>query len=165
MKRSFTICTCLCFCLAFCLSAHSGHAQAAKSIYAELGGPGIASFNFDTRFTDSEKGIGGRVGVGGFKIDDVGAVFFPLAVNYLIGNDDRHYFEVGAGATIASAEADDDLEEEDGDPFTGTFGHLHFGYRLQPADDGFTFRAGMTPVFGDGYFIPYYFSLSFGYKF
>src|SRR3546814_1152650 len=54
------------------------------------------------------------------------------------------------------------LFRSDSDPFSGSFGHLHFGYRLQPVNGGFTFRAGMTPVFGDGYFIPYYFSLSFG---
>jgi hypothetical protein len=32
---------------------------AAKCIYVELDGPGIASLNFDTRFSKSEKGLGG----------------------------------------------------------------------------------------------------------
>ncbi|HMS53337.1 MAG TPA: hypothetical protein PKD56_13475, partial [Chitinophagales bacterium] len=40
----------------------------AQSIYAELGGPGIASFNIDARFTKNSGGLGGRIGVGGFKI-------------------------------------------------------------------------------------------------
>lgn len=151
--------------IACSLSTTPVYAQAAKSVYVELGGPGLASFNFDTRFSNAEDGLGGRIGVGGFKVDDVGAVFFPLAVNYLIGKDQRHYFEIGAGGTIVSTNVDDAVDAEDDGTFSGSFGHLHFGYRLQPVDGGFTFRAGVTPIFGNGNFIPYYFSLSFGYKF
>lgn len=165
MKGSFTLFASLCFLTACCLPARQAHAQAAKSVYVELGGPGLASFNFDTRFSNAEDGLGGRIGVGGFKVEDAGAVFFPLAVNYLVGKDQRHYFEIGAGGTIVSVDADDAVDEEDDGTFSGSFGHLHFGYRLQPADGGFTFRAGVTPIFGNGNFIPYYFSLSFGYKF
>src|SRR3546814_821076 len=167
MKRSFRIIASLCLLTGCCVVSQSAYSQGAKSVYFELGGPGLASFNFDTRFSNSENGIGGRIGVGGFKIDDAGAVFFPVAVNYLLGKDDRHYFEIGAGGTFVSVSEDDSVDQvdEDSDPFSGSCGHLHFGYRLQPFNGGFTFRAGMTPVFGDGYFIPYYFSLSFGYKF
>src|SRR5687767_15330605 len=49
--------------------------------------------------------------------------------------------------------------------FENTFGHLHFGYRLQPAKGGFMFRAAIIPIFGDGDFIPYYAGVSFGYRF
>lgn len=167
MKKAFTLRVPIIVFIAGCFIATSGYGQANKTVYAELGGPGLASFNFDTRFSGDTDGLGGRIGVGGFKIDDFGAVFFPLAVNYLFGNDDRRYFEIGAGATIVSI-GDDDKEDDpdnDSDPFTDSFGHVHFGYRLQPADGGFNFRAGVTPIFGKGYFIPYYFSLSFGYTF
>ncbi|MBL0133852.1 MAG: hypothetical protein IPP79_07520 [Chitinophagaceae bacterium] len=34
----------------------------AKSVYFELGGPGLASFNFDTRFGHKQDGLGMRVG-------------------------------------------------------------------------------------------------------
>ena len=134
--------------------------QAAKSIYFELGGPGLASFNFDTRFSKKENGIGGRIGLGGFYVDGEGAVFLPIGINYLIGKDSKNYFELGAGVTPVFTS-----EELDADNFTETFGHILFGYRLQPLNGGFTFRAFISPVFGDGYFIPYYGGVSFGYKF
>jgi len=145
------------------------NAQGAKSVYFELGGPGLASFNFDMRFGDKEDGLGGRVGIGGFSIssndgfggrDRVGVVFIPVGINYLLGKDGKNYFELGAGVTpvIASSSFNDDN-------FSTTFGHIIFGYRLQPRDGGFTFRAFISPVFGSFGFIPYYGGVSFGYKF
>ncbi|MEP6646252.1 MAG: hypothetical protein ABJC12_04120 [Saprospiraceae bacterium] len=136
-------------------------AQSAKSIYFELGGPGLASINFDTRFGAKEGGLGGRVGVGGFTVDGAGVIFIPIALNYLLGKDSKNYFEIGAGVTPVLGTGD---LGGDGN-FSGTFGHLNFGYRLQPLDGGFTFRAFITPVFGNGFFIPYYGGVSFGYKF
>jgi len=134
-------------------------AQSAKSIYFELGGPGLASVNFDTRFGAKEGGLGGRVGIGGFSVGGTGVLFIPIAVNYLLGKDTKNYFELGIGVTPVLGTG-----ELDGN-FSGTFGHLNFGYRLQPQDGGFTFRAFISPVFGSGYFIPYWGGLSFGYKF
>lgn len=136
----------------------------AQSMYFELGGPGLASINFDTRFAKEDAGVGGRIGVGGFSVgtsgDRVGVVFIPIGVNYLLGRDGKNYFELGGGITPVIASS----SSSDGD-FTSTFGHVSFGYRMQPADGGFTFRAFISPVFGKGYFIPYYGGLSFGYKF
>ncbi|MBK9983827.1 MAG: hypothetical protein IPP15_15905 [Saprospiraceae bacterium] len=134
-------------------------AQSAKSVYFELGGPGLASINFDTRFSAKEGGLGGKVGVGGFTVDGVGIVFIPIAVNYLLGKDSRNYFEMGIGVTPVLG------SDGDGGNFSGTFGHLNFGYRLQPENGGFTFRAFITPIFGNGFFVPYYGGVSFGYKF
>ena len=122
----------------------------------------MASINFDTRFGNREDGLGGRVGIGGFKVEETSAIFIPIGINFLLGKDSRNYFEIGGGITPTFIS--DDLIEEDGN-FTGTFGHLVFGYRLQPANGGFTFRAFMCPVFGEGGFIPYYAGVSFGYKF
>lgn len=157
MKKSVLI-------IALLLGMYSAYSQAAKSIYFELGGPGLASFNFDTRFTNKEDGIGGRVGVGGFSIDGTGAVFFPIQINYLLGKDNKNYFEFGGGVTPVIISGD--LIDDDGnDRFTGTFGHLTFGYRMQPLNGGFTFRAFISPVFGEGGFLPYYGGVSFGYKF
>lgn len=134
-------------------------AQSAKSIFFELGGPGLASINFDTRFAAKEGGLGGRVGVGGFSVAGAGVVFIPIELNYLLGKDSRNYFEMGVGVTPVLG------NDGDGGDFSTTFGHLNFGYRLQPENGGFTFRAFITPVFGDGFFIPYYGGVSFGYKF
>lgn len=132
----------------------------AQSIYFELGGPGLASINFDTRFVAREDGIGGRIGVGGFSIDNAGVVFIPVGVNYLLGKDGKNYFELGGGVTPVFGTGN--LNE---DNFSSTFGHLLFGYRMQPGPGGFTFRAFISPVFGNGFFIPYYGGVSFGYKF
>jgi hypothetical protein len=138
------------------------NAQAAKSIYFEIGGPGLASFNFDTRFGPKEDGIGGRVGVGGFSIDGSGVVFFPVGLNYILGKDGKNYFELGAGITPLIASGD---FTDDGQTFSTTFGHLLFGYRMQPRHGGFTFRAFISPIFGEFGFVPYYGGVSFGYKF
>ena len=46
----------------------SNLAKSQSVVFFELGGPGLASFNFDTRFTGRNDGIGGRIGVGGFSI-------------------------------------------------------------------------------------------------
>ena len=140
-------------------SFHMLSAQSAKSFYFELGGPGLASFNYDMRFSGKEDGIGARIGIGGLSIDGEGAIFLPIGVNYLLGKDSRHYFEIGAGATPVFAN-----DGSDGN-FSETFGHLLFGYRLQPLNGGFTFRAFINPIFGNGFFIPYYAGVSFGYKF
>lgn len=140
------------------------YAQSAKSIQFELGGPGLASLNFDTRFSNKENGIGGRIGIGGFSIDEVSAVFVPIGINYLIGKDTKNYFEIGGGITPVFLSGEDVADNED-DNFSTTFGHLLFGYRFQPLNDGFTFRVFVSPVFGKGYFMPYYGGVSFGYKF
>ena len=140
--------------------------KAAKSVYFELGGPGLASFNYDMRLMKKEDGLGFRVGVGGFKLDGTSSLFVPVGVNYLLGKDERNYFEIGTGITFVSVkdEYNDPYYDYDSE-FESTFGHLFFGYRLQPKNGGFLFRAGLNPVFGKGYFIPYYAGVSFGYKF
>lgn len=150
-----------------CAASVSFSQQAARAVYFELGGPGLASFNFDTRFSKKADGIGGRIGFGGFSIDQVGAVFIPLGLNYVIGKDQRHFFELGAGVTpVFAFDNNNDGYDEDGDgTFEATFGHLNFGYRLQPAEGGFFFRAAINPVFGKGFFVPYYGGVSFGYTF
>src|SRR3569833_1014150 len=100
----------------------------AKSVYAVLGGPGIASFNYDTRFQKTEDGFGGRIGIGGFSIDGSGVVVIPVGLNYLISKDQKNYFELGAGVSILSASGD---FTEDGETFHSSFGHLWMGYRYQ----------------------------------
>ncbi len=159
MKKFYTIA------LAITALHGSAHAQPAKSVYAELGGPGLASANFDIRFTNSEKGIGGRIGVGGFGVDGAGVVIFPVGINYLLSKDNRNYFEVGAGYSPLIFTGKIFREDGTSETFTTSFGHLWMGYRLQPKEGGFLFRAGISPVFGKGFFIPYYAGISFGYKF
>lgn len=136
------------------------HSSFSQSVYAELGGPGLASLNFDTRFSKTNGGFGGRAGIGGFSIEGSGIIFVPLGVNYLLGKDDLNFFEIGAGVTPVFGTGN--ISSSD---FSSTFGHVILGYRKQPAEGGFTFRAFVCPVFGSGAFIPYYGGVSFGYKF
>ena len=42
---------------------------------------------------------------------------------------------------------------------------INYDMHLQKKEGGFLFRADITPIFGKGYFIPYYAGISFGYKF
>ncbi|MGG9972795.1 hypothetical protein ACQ33O_13465 [Ferruginibacter sp. SUN002] len=145
----------------------------AKVAYFELGGPGFASLNYDMRFTKSEKGIGGRVGIGGFSLGEAGnrstAIFIPIGINYMFGGNDsegKRYFEIGGGMTVVSTkDTYDNGSGSSTDKFSTSFGHLNFGYRMQPQDGGFFFRATLNPLFGKGFFWPIYGGVSFGYKF
>jgi hypothetical protein len=141
--------------------------QAAKAAYAEIGGPGLASVNFDTRFSKTENGFGGRVGIGGFSIssgfgDHVGILTVPVGINYLLGKDNKNYFEIGAGFTYVNAKAS---STDDSQNFNSSFGNLTLGYRMAPARGGFFFKAEITPVFGKGFVLPYFAGVGFGYKF
>ena len=137
-------------------------AQSAQSVYFELGGPGIASFNYDLRFSGREGGLGARIGVGYSNIVSSGSsvVYLPLGINYLLGKEKGHYFEIGGGVTpVFNASPDDDSA------ITETFAHLVLGYRFQPIGKGFTFRGFLCPIYGNGIFVPYYAGISGGYTF
>jgi hypothetical protein len=116
------------------------------------------------RLQNKEGGLGFKVGVGGFSIEGSSAVFVPIGLNYLLGKDERNYFEIGGGITIVSYK-EDYFFSDNSSNFTSSFGHAYFGYRLQPKNGGFLFRAGITPVFTKEGFIPYWAGISFGYKF
>ncbi|MBI1781900.1 MAG: hypothetical protein HYR66_11100 [Sphingobacteriales bacterium] len=156
------------------LGSLTSKAQSGANIYFELGGPGLASFNFDTRFAKKEDGLGGRIGIGGFSLrttfnngtgtstERASVIFVPVGVNYLLGKDGKNYFELGAGVTPVFTSSKNDLGS---DNFSSTFGNILFGYRMQPQNGGFTFRAFINPIFGSFGFVPYYGGVSFGYKF
>ena len=132
----------------------------AKAVYLELGGPGLISVNYDMRLQKSPDGFGFRAGFGGYSINQSRLVLVPLGFNYITSKNNRDYFEAGAGGTIVSNSAG----SGDG-PFKSSFGFLNLGYRKQPAEGGYFFRASLVPVFGRGFFWPYYAGVSFGYTF
>lgn len=135
---------------------------ARTSAYFELLGNGLLyTVNLDRKFTDK---VSGRVGLEVF-----GAVAVPVMVNYLAG-EGNHRLELGAGPLLVFAPADLGAEE-DGDALDlnddaefGAVGTATFGYRYQPVNGGFLFRAGFTPLFSFGGGIPW-FGVSFGYAF
>ena len=154
MKKFLLLFILICFLISPVI-AQSG----AKTIFFEAGGPGLASINYDMRISPKQDGLGFRVGLGGFSFGGEGALFIPVGLNYLLGKDGKNYFELGGGFTgVTSTDNTDDF-------LGSSFGHLNFGYRLQPANGGFLFRAAIVPVFTSEGFIPYYGGISFGYKF
>lgn len=134
--------------------------QSAKAVYAEVGGPGLLSINYDMRFSKKNDGLGFRAGFGGWSIKKSTAIFVPLGLNYITSRNNRDYVEAGAGTTFVS----NNLSDGDG-PFESTFGFLSLGYRKQPAEGGYFFKASLVPVFGKGFFWPYYAGVGFGYTF
>ena len=139
------------------------HAQRNANVtYFEIGGPGLASINYDTRFTKSNKGFGGRIGIGGLGADGITVITIPVGINYLASGDDKHFFELGINQTFLSANSNIFSSNNN---TTTSFTTLNFGYRSQPIKEGFMFKAAVNPIIANGNFFPFYFGLGFGYKF
>ncbi|MBS1564949.1 MAG: hypothetical protein JST39_11210 [Bacteroidetes bacterium] len=137
--------------------------RAPQAVYGELWGKGVFfSGNYDRRFSKRLDGLGFSAGIGYMKIDDVSLVSIPVGINYLAGRNGK-YFEVGAGATYLSADVlDIDNVNAHGSTVMGT---MTIGYRSQPVNGGFMFRAGLNPILLKDNFIPYWPYVSFGYCF
>ncbi len=139
------------------------------TFFAELGGPGILfSANLDKRFTKSQFGWGGRVGLGfvsGYIIPydpptqppyyyndkQASVVTFPLQVNYVFGKvGSPNTFEVGGGFTIVGRKIEI-MDFYGDDRASSIFGTASFMYRRQPEKGGFTWRVGFTPLIAHGY--------------
>ena len=153
-----------------------------SSFFAELVGPGILfSANYDTRFKQSRLGCGGRIGFGfvssyedeydpvtGYYSDDLQtAITFPAQMNYIFGKENSsHTFEVGGGLIYVTKKLNimnfDDYSDED--RRTQLFGTFSFMYRRQPANGGFSWRIGFTPLVGKDY-IQAFGAVSVGYNF
>jgi hypothetical protein len=141
-------------------STGGASAQSAKVVYGEIGGPGLLSINYDMRFSKTNDGFGFRAGFGGYSIKESKLLYVPLGLNYITSKNNNDYFEAGAGVSIVS----NSYGNGDG-AFKSTFGFLSLGYRKQPADGGYFFKAALMPVFGKGFFWPYYAGVGFGYAF
>lgn len=144
-------------------SLPSGDQSRAQNVFVEIGGQGLLfTANYDTRFSNRRDGLGGRAGIGYISIDGDNITTIPFGLNYLLGSN-KHFFEVGLGATVIATSGNDfTLFDEESSNLLGT---MSFSYRLQPVNSGFAFRAGLTPIFGKNFFIPYFAGLSLGYTF
>lgn len=185
-KQTITLCLLL-FVSTFILSQNftpDAKTSIGKSSFiAELGGPGIVfSANFDTRFTQSRLGFGGRIGIGFVSAyddyydpttgmyyggDQQSAITFPAQVNYIFGkNNSPHSFEIGGGITYVTKKLNimnfDYYNNKD--HRTQLFGTFSFMYRRQPVNGGFSWRAGFTPLVGKG-LIQAFAAASVGYNF
>ncbi len=168
MKTTITTCALFLFSIHYSLAQKNSAARnenklpGQTSFYAELGGPGILfSANIDRRFTPSNLGWGGRIGLGfvsGYIVPDTGGYYWnpesvvtiPIQINHVFGKPNSpHTFEVGAGLTIAGRKIEvmDFYENKS----SSLFGTASFMYRRQPVNGGFTWRIGFTPLIAKGY--------------
>jgi hypothetical protein len=141
--------------------------ERGRGVFVEILGNGlIGSINYDQRFDKRFDGLGFKGGISYFAFNGSSVAAFPFGLNYLLGKDGK-YFEMGLGATyLRFADSSNTFsvgnERTIGD---GLAGNMIFGYRREPVDGGFLFRASMTPIFGSGTFFPFYFGISLGYAF
>ena len=142
--------------------------RAPKAVYLLLGGSGPEfSVNYDSRFLKRANGPGFAIGLGYMHISSslispaVSIFSIPASVNYLVGRK-SHFLEIAGGATYITGTVTDFLGASSSG--SGFFYHLSAGYRYQPAEGGFFFRGGISPLFIGGFNIVWYY-LGFGHNF
>lgn len=151
-----------------------------QNIYVELGGNGIA-FNamYESRFKKTTDGAGFKAGLGGFTSNYEKVFTVPLGMNWLLTKDNKHFFELGFGATFLHYEDSYDWGWIGGSPnpypvdvagltidkMNSVFGHLTLGYRRQPSAGGIMWGVAVTPQFNQNGFWPLWFGFKFGYSF
>ncbi len=136
---------------------------ANNALYAEGLGPGLFySINYDRSFGDFAGRIGfGYVSVSAGASDSSGQVqetasasfiAVPITVSYLGIGSKRNMLELGAGATIwhvgaggSTFEAKSSTSASESATFALPVAIV--GYRYQPPNGGFLFRAGVSPLF------------------
>jgi hypothetical protein len=131
--------------------------RARNSIYAELlGNGGLYSINYDRRLGGGGASV--RVGAASFEAEGGFLVsvpderhrflLAPVLLNLLTGAG-THHLELGGGVLVGSETVtrarSGQSERSTLLSATGTL-----GYRRQPADGGFVFRIGLTPIYGFG---------------
>lgn len=130
---------------------------AKNAMYLELLGNGILySVNYERALLDN---VTARVGFSYFSIGASGAdangqqssakislITAPVMANYLVGGK-NHNLELGAGALVvyASGESSGGGASASAEG-VGIAGTATVGYRYQPIDGGFMFKAGFTPL-------------------
>jgi hypothetical protein len=134
--------------------------SAVNAVYFELGGNAIAySVNYERRLNDTWSGRAGFmiVSASGVDVDtgdevDVSVAIIPLMANALVGRG-THRLELGIGPlfAIGGGEIEDaELGEVDEFSAAGLAGVTStFGYRRQPRDGGFVFRASLNPFYSE----------------
>lgn len=148
-------------------SAQIEERERGRGVYAEIFGNGLLySFNYDQRFEKRLDGLGYKVGLSFLSVEGTGAATFPFGLNYLLGKNGK-YFELGLGGTyVVGFDNTNTFASSDDRNFgDGIAGNMIIGYRSEPVDGGFLFRAALTPFFGSGTFWPLYAGVSFGYAF
>lgn len=133
--------------------------SSVKSVYGEIGGPGLFSVNYDQRFKGN-KGLGFRIGVGGIGFLNSGVFTLPFGLNYLNGSN-SHYLELGAGLSALTVSDGEIFESNE----STIIGYFNAGYRYQPEKKGFTARVFLSPLITPEGLFPFYGGISVGFRF
>jgi hypothetical protein len=145
--------------------------EAKNALYLDLGGPGLLySINYDRMLTEdlsarigfSYLSYGVSAGAGDANASAEFSYFaIPLTASYLGIGSESNMLELGGGPVIVNFSGSGILEaEEQSAEVDASYTMLALtgmvGYRHQPADGGFVFRIGASPmkVFGVSYIIP-----------
>lgn len=140
--------------------------RAQNAAYVELGGNAILpSINYERRINERWSGRAGLSYVVGETTEDTEhTLIIPLTLSWISHPSSKHHFEVGGGLTIVTGDSQDLFENVDDDEkFSKAFGTGILGYRYQKPDGGLIFRAGVTPLIGDGEVLPWL-GVSVGYS-
>ncbi|HEX8792577.1 MAG TPA: hypothetical protein VF765_16630 [Polyangiaceae bacterium] len=138
---------------------------ANNALYVELLGPGLLySLNYDRAIGP----IGARIGIEYWSLSASNAngssasvtwLNVPITVSYLGIGSLKHMFEVGAGVDISYFGGSASILGASGGSASGSavtaWGTVILGYRYQPPDGGFFLRAGIDPLIGSGFFLPW----------
>lgn len=145
---------------------------APNAAYFELGGNAILySLNYDRRLRDRLSARIGIMYIGGSATTsegdsgEVDLLLIPILVNGLFGGGSS-LLELGIGPLFGGGSGSGTTVEGVDFEFSGfTLAGVAstLGYRYQPRDGGFVFRAGLTPFWLDD--IELWGGLSFGYAF
>ena len=162
-KKNLTILT-TCLLFSFAAKAQKSGAfeveKPVQTFYAELGGPGILTINYDQRFKGNQ-GLGFRAGVGGYGFLKKGVFTIPIGINYLTGSG-SHFAELGAGFCSVSLSNGNTFFDNESSTIIG---FINFGYLFQPEKKGLTFRVFISPLFTAAGTVPFYGGASAGIKF
>jgi len=124
--------------------------RAPNTVYIEGLGAGLFyTVNYERLVLED---LAVRVGVGYYRVDDVGIISVPISVSYLGLGGQRHMMEIGAGVSIFYAA---DLLGSGLLRATGSavvpLGTVFAGYRYHPTGRaGFHFRAGAMALVARG---------------
>lgn len=139
-----------------------------NAVYLELGGIGYLSLNYEMQFK-SQDIISFSLGWNDLEVNELKGgdsnPFLLIHGMYLhIFGSGPSYFEIGIGASygildLRYFEYHTELKESESQHQINGM----IGYRRQ-RNEGFLFRAGLTPMLTAGYIYPFI-GLSFGYKF
>lgn len=148
-------------------SGAAGHNRDAKNaIYVDLLGPGLFySLNYDRVIADD---VSVRVGLSYFSVGASGGsgstsasvkfsyLAIPITASYLGIGSENNMLELGGGGMIMNFKGsglikNDSASGSVGESVTTVAMTGMAGYRHQPADGGFVFRVGLSPIVTFGY--------------